>query len=80
MVPGNVKLAQLYLMADMILNTPETGVSSDQALRRKKVGNLEIEYFDSKSDTSSSSGNEWTNGVIAFLRGLIYVGVVTKRV
>lgn len=80
MVPDNVKKAQLYLIADILLNAPEAGVSSNQALRRKKVGNLEIEYFDSKGVNSGTSWNEWTDGVIAFLRGLISFGLVTKRV
>lgn len=80
MVPRNVKQAQLYLMADLFINAPESGVGANQSLRRKKVGNLEIEYFDSKGVNSSTSGNDWKDGVTGFLRGLVYFGVVTKRV
>lgn len=79
-IPSVVKLAQLYLMADMIINVSEQGVSTGQSLRRKKVGNLEIEYFDAKTPASGTLGNEWTDGVTGFLRGLIYFGITTKRV
>lgn len=78
-VPQEVKLAQLYLLADKLTAASEEGVRGDQALRRKKVGNLEIEYFDAKSGVTSAS-SDWITDVRALLRNLVGAMLRTRRV
>ncbi|QQO39163.1 hypothetical protein SPHG1_42 [Salmonella phage SPHG1] len=71
-------LAQLYMMAS-VLYDGEEGVRSDQALRRKKVGNLEIEYFDSKSGVTGAT-DLWTSDVKDMLKHLVGASLRTRRV
>ncbi|HGB8328100.1 TPA: DnaT-like ssDNA-binding protein [Salmonella enterica subsp. enterica serovar Enteritidis] len=78
-IPREVKLAQLYMMASVLSYDGEEGVRSDQALRRKKVGNLEIEYFDSKSGVTGAT-DLWTSDVKTMLKHLVGASLRTRRV
>lgn len=78
-IPREVKLAQLYLLADKLTAASEEGVRGDQALRRKKVGNLEIEYFDSKSGVTGAS-SDWITDTRALLKHLVGAMLRTRRV
>lgn len=77
-IPPQLIQAQLYFLADALTNEGEEGVRGDQALRRKKVGNLEIEFFDSKSSTDSGSG--WITDAREMLSDLIGAMFRTQRV
>lgn len=77
-IPPQLIDAQLYFLANKLTNDTEEGVRSDQALRRKKVGNLEIEFFDSKSGVTDS--NDWLTGAKEMLSDLIGAMFFTRRV
>lgn len=77
-IPRQLIDAQLYTLANMLTNETEEGVRGDQAVRRKKVGNLEIEFFDSKSGVSDS--NDWLTSAKEMLSGLVGAMFVTRRV
>lgn len=77
-IPDELVTAQLYHLADMLTTDVEEGVRTDQSLRRKKVGNLEIEFFDSKSGVSDSS--TWLVGAKEMLSGLTGAIFKTSRV
>lgn len=77
-IPSVLITAQLYHLADMLTTDVEEGVRSDQSLRRKKVGNLEIEFFDSKSGVSDST--TWLVSAKEMLSGLIGAMLSTRRV
>lgn len=78
-IPREVKLAQLYLLASKLSYEGEEGVRGDQALRRKKVGNLEVEYFDAKSGVTGAT-DDWTQDVKSMLRHLVGASLLTRRV
>ena len=67
-IPQQLIDAQLFYLANALTNGTEEGVRSDQSLRRKKVGNLEIEFFDSKSGVTEA--NEWLTDAKEMLSGL----------
>lgn len=77
-IPQQLIDAQLYYLANALTNETEEGVRGDQAVRRKKVGNLEIEFFDSKSGVSDS--NDWLTAAKEMLSGLIGAMFFTRRV
>lgn len=78
-IPPQLIRAQLYFLADMLSNETEEGVRGDQALRRKKVGNLEIEFFDSKSGVTGSS-SDWITDARELVADLIGAMFKTRRV
>lgn len=77
-IPQQLIDAQLYYLANALTNETEEGVRGDQAVRRKKVGNLEIEFFDSKSGVTDS--NDWLTAAKEMLSGLIGAMFFTRRV
>lgn len=77
-IPQQLIDAQLYYLANALTNETEEGVRGDQSLRRKKVGNLEIEFFDSKSGVTDA--NDWLTGAKEMLSGLIGAMFVSRRV
>ncbi|HBC0018319.1 TPA: hypothetical protein JG871_004247 [Enterobacter hormaechei subsp. xiangfangensis] len=76
-VPDAIKQAQLCLLAHAITTKPEPGISTGQSLRRKKVGQLEIEYFESQRDNTNTA---FLDSVMGFVRPYAQFGVVAKRV
>lgn len=75
---GLVTTHTFYYLANALTNETEEGVRGDQAVRRKKVGNLEIEFFDSKSGVTDS--NDWLTAAKEMLSGLIGAMFFTRRV
>lgn len=78
-IPPQLIKAQLFFLANGLTNEGEEGVRGDQALRRKKVGNLEIEFFDSKSGVTGSS-SEWITDARELVADLIGAMFKTRRV
>lgn len=77
-IPPQLIDAQLYYLANSLTNETEEGVRGDQSVRRKKVGNLEIEFFDSKSGVADS--NDWLTAAKEMLAGLTGAMFFTRRV
>lgn len=77
-IPQQLIDAQLLYLANRLTNETEEGVRGDQALRRKKVGNLEIEFFDSKSGVTDS--NDWLTDAKELVADLVGAMFATRRV